>query len=87
MLYPSDPVSAVNLVGLMADTEGIVYIRTTRGAYPVIYGPDDRFAIGGSKVVRSHDDDSVALIGAGVTLARLPRGRRDRSRSRGSGRG
>ena len=68
VLYPSDPVSAVNLVSLMADTEGIVYIRTTRGGYPVLYGPDDRFAIGGSKVVRSHDDDSVALIGAGVTL-------------------
>jgi transketolase len=68
VLYPSDPVSTVNLVRLMADTEGVVYIRTTRGAYPVVYGPEDRFAIGGSKVVRSHDDDAVALIGAGVTL-------------------
>jgi transketolase len=52
----------------MADTDGVAYIRTTRGAYPVLYGPDDRFAIGGSKVLRSSDDDSVALIGAGVTL-------------------
>jgi transketolase len=68
VLYPSDPVSTVNLVSLMADTDGVAYIRTTRGAYPVLYGPDDRFAIGGSKVLRSHDDDSVALIGAGVTL-------------------
>jgi transketolase len=68
VLYPSDPVSTVHLVNLMADTEGVVYIRTTRGAYPVVYGPDDHFAIGGSKVVRGHDDDAVALIGAGVTL-------------------
>ncbi len=68
VLYPSDPVSAVNLVSLMADTKGVVYIRTTRGGYPVIYGPDERFAVGGSKVVRRHDDDAVALIGAGVTL-------------------
>jgi transketolase len=68
VLYPCDPVSTVNLVSLMADTAGIVYIRTTRGAYPVVYGPDDRFAIGGSKVLRSHDDDAVALIGAGVTV-------------------
>jgi transketolase len=68
VLYPSDPVSTVNLVSLMAETDGVVYIRTTRGAYPVVYGPDERFAIGGSKVVRRHDDDAVALIGAGVTL-------------------
>jgi transketolase len=68
VLYPSDPVSTVHLVSLMAETDGVVYIRTTRGGYPVVYGPDERFAIGGSKVVRRHDDDAVALIGAGVTL-------------------
>ena len=37
----------------MADTDGIVYMRTTRGAYPVLYGPDEAFPIGGAKVVRS----------------------------------
>src|SRR5204862_1213859 len=52
----------------MADTPGIIYLRTTRGAYPVIYGPDERFPIGGSKVVRRSDADQVTLIGAGVTL-------------------
>ena len=68
VLYPSDGNSAAQLVGLMADTDGIVYMRTTRGAYPVIYPPGESFAAGGSKVVVSHDDDTVALIGAGVTL-------------------
>jgi transketolase len=68
VLYPCDPVSTVNLVNLMADRDGVVYIRTTRGAYPVVYGPNDQFAIGGSKVLNRHDDDAVALIGAGVTL-------------------
>jgi transketolase len=34
VLYPSDATSAAALVGLMADTEGIRYLRTTRGAYP-----------------------------------------------------
>jgi len=52
----------------MANTDGIVYMRTTRGAYPTIYPPGETFAAGGSKVVVSHDDDAVALIGAGVTL-------------------
>ena len=52
----------------MAERAGIVYMRTTRGAYPVLYGPDEAFPIGGSKVVRSSADDQVTLIGAGVTL-------------------
>ena len=43
-------------------------MRTTRGAYPVLYGPDDEFPVGGSKAVRSSPDDQVTLIGAGVTL-------------------
>jgi transketolase len=68
VLYPSDPVSAAKLVGVMADTDGIVYMRTTRGAYPTLYDNDETFTVGGSKVLRQSDGDSVALIGAGVTL-------------------
>ena len=43
-------------------------MRTTRGAYPVLYGPDEAFPIGGAKVVRSSPQDQVTLIGAGVTV-------------------
>jgi len=68
VLYPADPVSTAKLVRLMADTDGIVYMRTTRGAYPTLYDGSDEFPIGGSKVLRSSDDDTVTLIGAGVTL-------------------
>ena len=68
VLYPSDATSAAYLVGEMADRAGVVYMRTTRGAYPVLYSPDDTFPVGGSKVVRSSPDDQVTLIGAGVTL-------------------
>ena len=38
VLYPSDAVSTVKLVEEAAKHKGIVYIRTTRGATPVIYG-------------------------------------------------
>jgi len=31
----------------MADLDGISYLRTTRGATPVIYGPDETFPVGG----------------------------------------
>jgi transketolase len=68
VLYPSDAVSTAKLVAQMADLRGISYIRTTRGAYPVLYGNDEQFPIGGSKVVRQSPGDVVTLIGAGVTL-------------------
>ena len=68
VLYPSDATSTAGLVREMAERTGIVYMRTTRGAYPVLYGPDEAFPIGGAKVVRSSSDDQVTLVGAGVTL-------------------
>jgi transketolase len=68
ILYPSDATSTAHLVQEMAGRSGIVYMRTTRGAYPVLYGPDETFPIGGAKLVRSSPDDQVTLIGAGVTL-------------------
>jgi transketolase len=52
----------------MADTDGVVYMRTTRGAYPVLYNAGESFPVGGAKVLRSSDADQVTLIGAGVTL-------------------
>ena len=68
ILYPSDATSAAALTAQMADRDGIVYLRTTRGAYPVLYGPDETFRIGGAKLARSSPEDQVTLIGAGVTL-------------------
>jgi transketolase len=68
VLYPSDPNQAAALVRLMADHPGIAYMRTTRGATPTIYRPGDHFEIGGSRVLRSSDDDQVTLVGAGITL-------------------
>ncbi len=68
VLYPSDAPSTAALVATMADTDGVIYLRATRGAYPVIYGPDEEFPIGGCKTHRAGPNDEVALIGAGVTL-------------------
>ena len=68
VLYPADAPSTARLVKTMADTTGISYLRATRGAYPVIYGPDEQFPLGGCKVHRAGPDDAVTLIGAGVTL-------------------
>jgi len=68
VLYPSDAVSAAKLTAKMAETEGIVFMRTTRGGYPVIYDNSEEFSVGGAKVLRQSDEDRVTLIGAGVTL-------------------
>ena len=53
ILYPSDANQTAQLVLAMADRPGVVFLRTTRGKTPVIYGPDESFPIGGSRVVRS----------------------------------
>jgi transketolase len=69
VLYPSDGNQTVKLVRAMSDVEGISYLRTTRADTPVIYGPDDEFPVGGSKTVRSSDDDDdVTIVAAGITL-------------------
>jgi transketolase len=68
VLYPADAPSTAQLVRTMADTDGISYLRATRGAYPVIYGSDETFPVGGCKVHHAGPNDAVALIGAGITL-------------------
>ncbi len=52
VLYPSDATATVALVEVMANTPGTVYLRATRGAYPVLYPSGERFHVGGSKVLR-----------------------------------
>jgi transketolase len=66
VLHPCDANQTAKLVARMAETDGIVYLRTLRPATPVLYGPDEEFEIGGSRTVREGDD--VAIVGAGITV-------------------
>jgi transketolase len=68
VLHPCDANQTARLVAAMADTGGISYLRTLRPATRVLYGPDEEFEIGGSRVLRSSENDEVALIGAGITV-------------------
>ena len=68
VLYPCDANQTAQLVAQMAEHDGIVYLRTTREATPVIYGADEEFMVGGSKVVRQSDADEATVIAAGITL-------------------
>ncbi|CAL9576602.1 Transketolase 2 [Streptomyces sp. enrichment culture] len=68
VLYPCDAHQTARLVAAMADLDGIRYLRTSRGGSEVIYGPDEEFPIGGSKVLRSSGEDRMTLVAAGATV-------------------
>lgn len=68
VLYPSDGNQTAQLVAAMADIDGISYIRTTREATPILYEPDEIFRVGGSRVLRSSDDDKLTIVAAGITV-------------------
>lgn len=69
VLYPCDAHQTARLVATMADLDGVRYLRTTRGPTPVLYGPEEEFPVGGSKVLRDHgEDDRATIVAAGVTV-------------------
>ncbi|MEV4018987.1 transketolase [Nonomuraea angiospora] len=68
VLYPCDANQAAALTAELADIEGVSYLRTTRGETPVIYPPDERFPVGGSRVLRQSPDDRATIVAAGVTV-------------------
>ena len=66
VLYPSDAVCAAALIPVMADTEGVSYLRATREAIPVLYGAEETFPLGGSKTLR--EGNTATVLAAGITL-------------------
>jgi len=68
VLYPGDAVAMERLVEQAARTPGIVYLRANRPKTPVLYPNTEEFPIGGSKVLRKSDTDTVTVVAAGVTL-------------------
>ncbi|VVB81794.1 1-deoxy-D-xylulose-5-phosphate synthase [uncultured archaeon] len=68
VLYPCDAVSAEKCTQLLANNEGIGYLRTSRPKTPVIYENKDSFVIGGCKIVRRSFRDKIAVVTAGVTV-------------------
>ncbi|MDX2545605.1 transketolase [Streptomyces sp. WI04-05B] len=69
VLYPCDAHQTARLVTTMAGLDGIRYLRTSRGGTPQLYGPDEEFPVGGSKVLRSAGrEDRLTVVAAGVTV-------------------
>ncbi len=78
IFYPSDAVACFKLTELAAETQGLIYIRTTREKTEVIYKPDEKFEIGGfklhqlkpqnAKVKLTDQKATVIIISAGITV-------------------
>src|SRR5258706_1437858 len=60
--------SPERLLEVMAYHPGPAYMRTSRPKTPVIYGPDETFAVGGLKILRESASDAATIIGAGITV-------------------
>ncbi|MFC1663070.1 transketolase [Patescibacteria group bacterium] len=68
IFYPADAVATDRLVETAARLKGMVYLRMSRLAMPIIYKPGIRFPVGGSKVLRKSKQDTVTVVAAGITL-------------------
>jgi transketolase len=68
VFYPCEAVSTERLVELMAQHRGLVYMRTSRPKTAVLYDGNEKFQIGGSKVLRQAAGDAATVVGAGVTV-------------------
>ncbi len=72
VLYPADAVAAEKLTQKMIQNKGMMYIRTTRPATSVLYGNNEKFEIGGSKVHKAKKAKSkktkALVVAAGITL-------------------
>lgn len=68
VLYPSDAVAAEKLLAQALRTDGLVYLRATRQAMPVLYASSKNFPIGGSQTLRSSSADRCTVVAAGATV-------------------
>ena len=68
VLYPSDGFSTEACVETLARHKGLSYLRTTRPTTPLLYNKDEKFPIGGSKVLRKSQKDMAVVIAAGITV-------------------
>ena len=66
LFHPSDAVSAYRLCELMANIDGMCYLRTHRPDAPFLYSFDEKFEVRGCKQLREGGD--LTLVGSGFIL-------------------
>ena len=70
VFLPSDAISAFKLTELMANTDGMCYMRTHRPDVPFIYEPQEEFTFGGFKHLIDGEDIAIVASGYMVHVAR-----------------
>ncbi len=68
LLYPSDAVSAYNCIVNLGRHDGPGYVRLSRPANEVIYDADEKFPIGGLKLLKKAGKPALTVISAGVII-------------------
>ena len=69
LFLPSDAVSAFKLTELMANTDGLCYMRTHRPDVPFLYDDDETFELGGFKHLIDGEDVLIVASGYMVHIA------------------
>jgi len=68
VLHPSDAISTTKLLPQMVDHNGVSYLRTLRPKTSVLYTQKEEFKIGGSKILRSSQNDMLTIAACGITV-------------------
>ena len=68
VLYPADATSAWKATTMIVEQTGPCYLRLGRPESPILYGPDEEFAIGKCKVLRKSDKDKALVVAGGITV-------------------
>jgi transketolase len=67
VIAPADAVETRQVIPLVAELEGPVYVRLSRAATPVIFGAEHRFEIGKAQILRKGKD--LTLVSYGIMVA------------------
>ena len=70
LFHPSDAISAYKLTELMANIDGICYMRTHRPDVDFLYEPGEKFIAGGYKHLLDGEDLCIVASGYMVHVAR-----------------
>lgn len=73
VLYPSDGVSAEKAIELVANHNGLCYVRNSRPDVTILYKNDETFQIGKSKLL--YEGTDIVLVGGGVTAHEIVKAR------------
>jgi len=68
IFHPADAVTTAKIMPLIANHDGIVYLRTLRPKTDILYSDNDKFSIGGSQILRKSSKDILTVVAAGITV-------------------